>query len=451
MTKSIQYSTIILLFLCLSIATMAQNQLLDKVVCQVGGEIILLSDVEARIAYIKATYGDVDEDTRCFVLQELIAQKLLINQAKLDSIVVTDEEVNQQIDARINRILSAMGNDEKRFEAYYGLTVDEVRREQQENLRNTLYTDKMRGQVMADVVATPAEVNQFFASIPKDSLPFFNSEVEISEIIYKPSPSEKKKMEARKTLEDLRNRILEDPSQFERLSNLYSDDPGSQENGGDLGWQARGTFVPEFEAAAYNLENNEFSEVVETEFGFHLIQLLERRGNLIHTRHILIKPEFVPADIELAEDRLDSIKQLLISDSISFEYAVRLHSDKNSQSYNNGGRMTNPATGNTFFEIGDLDSDVFFAIDDLKVGEYSDPVLYDNLNEDPHYKLFRLDSRSAPHAASLEQDYSKIQNYASEQKKQKLFNEWLFDRVGETHVQVDARYTCPDLDIWLNQ
>ncbi len=426
------------------------QQLLDKVVSQVGGEIILLSDIEARIAYIKASYGEVDDETRCLVLQDMVAQKLLINQAKLDSIVVTDQEVNQQIDARIDRILSSMGNDNQRFEAYYGMTVEEVRREQQDNLRNTLFTEKMRNQVMADVVATPSEVASFYESIPKDSLPFFNSEVEISEIVFKPEASFKKKQEARQTLENIRERIISDSTQFGRLAGLYSDDPGSKDNEGDLNWQKRGTFVPEFEAAAYNLENGEYSEVIETDFGFHLIQLIDRRGNLIHTRHILIRPEYEPADLDRAEIELDSIKQLLISDSISFEYAVRVYSDKNTQSFNNGGRMTNPESGTTFFEVGQLDSEVFFAIDGLDVNEYSNPILFDNIGQDPFYKLFRLDSRSAPHQASLELDYSKIQSFASESKKQRLFNEWLFERVRETHVQVDSRYTCPDLDLWLN-
>ena len=446
------FKTIALIVLsCISFATVGQHQLVDKVICQVGGEIILLSDIEKRISYIKSTYGDVDEDTRCFVLQDLIAQMLLINQAKLDSIVVTNEEVNQQIDARLERILSSMGNDTERFEAFYGVTLEEVRREQQDNLRNTLYTEKMRNQVMADVVATPEEVEHFFNQIPPDSLPYFNSEVEISEIVFRPQPSEKKKAEARKTLEDLRERILADPSQFERLSNVYTDDPGAKENGGDLGWQKRGTFVPEFEATAYNLEPGEFSQVIETEFGFHFIQLLERRGNLIHTRHILIRPEYELADLDKAEATLDSIKNLLEVDSISFELAVRLYSDDKTLSFNNGGRMTNPKTGNTFFEIGDLDSEVFFAIDDLEIGAYSDPILFDKIGEDPLYKLYRLDSRSEPHQASLELDYAKIQQFASEEKKQRLFNKWLFERVLETHVQLDDRYQCPELDVWLNQ
>lgn len=438
------------LFLSFSILSSAQ-QLVDKVICQVGGEIILLSDVEKGVSYIKATYGDVGDDPGCYVLQDLIAQKLLINQAKLDSIVVTDEEVNDQIDARLEQILSSMGNDESRFEEFYGRSLEEVRLEQQENLRNTLYTQKMRGDVMAGVVATPEEVEEFFNDFPQDSLPYFHSEVEISEISYKIPASQAKKDEARTTLEGVRKRVLEDPTQFSSMVTLYSDDPSAKDNKGDLGWAKRGTFVPEYEAAAYNLENGEWSEVVETEFGFHLIQLLDRRGNLIHTRHILIRPDVTPGDFDIANNLMDSVKLLLENDSMAFEVAVRRYSDKKDLSYNNGGRLTNPTTGTTFYEIGQLESDVFFAIDNLEVGQYSEPVLVDNLGEEPYYKLYRLDSRSEPHQASLATDYAKIQSYASENKKQRMFNEWLLNRASETYVEIDPRYACPDIRLWLEK
>lgn len=440
-----------LVFIGLTTLTFGQQRLVDKVVCQVGGEIILLSDVEKGVAYINSTYGNIGGDPACYVLQDLIAQKLLINQAKLDSIVVTDEEVNEQIDARLENILSSMGNDEARFEEFYGRSLNDVRREQQENLRNTLYTQKMRSSVMAGKEATPEEVKAYFEQFPKDSLPYFHSEVEISEISYKIPPSQAKKDEAKATLEGVRKRIIEDPTQFSSLVTLYSDDPSAKENGGDLGWVKRGTFVPEYEAAAYNLEKGEWSEVIESVFGFHVIQLIDRRGNLIHTRHILIRPDVIPNDFTIAKNLMDSVKLALESDSMAFEVAVRRYSDEKDLSYNNGGRLTNPTTGTTFYEIGQLESDVFFAIDDLEIGAYSEPVLIDKLGEEPYYKLYRLDSRSEPHQASLATDYAKIQEYASENKRQRLFNEWLLNRAGETHVEIDTRYQCPDIDLWLEQ
>ena len=437
------------IFSCISGSVVHAQQLIDKVAAKVGGEMILLSDIEARLAYVKSTYGTVDEETKCFVIQDLIAQKILINQAKLDSIVVTDQEVNQEIDARIEQILTSMGNDESKFEAFYGLSVDEVRKQQQSNLRNTLYTQKMRSTVMADVEATPVEVKAFFKNIPNDSIPVFNSEVELSEIVFAPTPSDENVTKAMETLERLRQQVISDSTAFERLASLYSEDPGSKDKAGDLGWQKRGTFVPEFEAAAYNLEAGEVSEVIESPFGFHIIQLLDRRGNLIHTRHILITAQLTQEDLDAAEEELNTIKTRLEADSLTFEYAVRKFSDDRSISYNNGGRMTNPTSGTTFFEIGDLDSDIFFAIDDLEVGEYSEPVLFDKLNEDVVYKLYRLDSSSEPHTASLDRDYDAIQRIASENKKERLFNEWLYNRITETHIEVDPRFNCQELRLWL--
>jgi peptidyl-prolyl cis-trans isomerase SurA len=446
------YNYILLFFLslyCLS-SLNAQSYLIDKIVAEVGSEYILLSDIEARIEYIKDNFGTIDDDTRCFVLQDLMAQKLLVNQAKLDSILVTDEEVNQQIDARIEQILSAMGNDVNRFEEYYGKTVDEVREEQKENLENQLYSEKMRNTIMANVEATPSEVVEFFDGIPKDSLPYFNSEVELSELVYAPKPSAEAIEEARSTLERLRERILSGEDDFARTASIYSDDPGSGEQGGDLGWQKRGTFVPEFEAAAYNLEKEEYSEVIESEFGFHLIQLLERRGNLIHTRHILIKPEIKDSDIELAKVKLDSIRTLVDSNEISFELAVKRFGKDKVQSYNNGGRLTNPQTGTTYFEIGDLESDVFFAVDDLEVGQISEPVVFNSFNEDPEIKIYKMISRSAPHQASLQTDYSKIQKYATENKRSSMFNEWLLKKVKNTYIKIDSRFAqCPEMAFWV--
>lgn len=428
---------------------LGQSQLIDKVSAKVGGEMILLSDIEARVSYIRDNYGLSLDDTRCIVIQDLIAQKILINQAKLDSVVITDEEVNAQIDARIDQILTMMGNDVERFEKEYGRTVAEVRRDQQENLRNTMYTQRMRNQVMSDVQASPTEVVEFFHSIPSDSLPFFNSEVELSEIVYRPKASEESREKAVNTLNRLRTTILEDSTAFARLAKLYSEDPGSADKGGDLGWQKRGSFVAEFEAAAYNLAQGEISDVIESDYGYHLIQMLERRGNVIHTRHILIKPAIFMTDVDSARAELLRIREAIVSDSITFEQAVRQYGYDKTFSYNNGGRMTNQNSGTTYFEIGDLDSDVFFAIDNLKVGDISDPVLFDRRNEDILLKIYKLDSRSEPHKASLSRDYAQIQKLATEYKREKLFNDWLFDRVQQTYIEIDPAEMCPDLETWL--
>ena len=443
---------LVVAFLITTGQAFSQSYLVDKIIARVGTEYVLLSDLQSRISYIHDNYGE-QNGLDCYVLQELLAQKLLINQAKLDSIEVTSEEIDQQISARIEDILTKMGNDESRFEEIYGKSVDEVRREQRENLQDQLYTDKMRARVMADAVATPAEVTEFFNSIPSDSLPYFNSEVEVSELVYKIKPNEEEKERARTKLLSIREQILSGKVTFEAEAKKYSVDKGSGENGGDLGWVKRGSFVPEYEAVAYNLEKGELSDIVESQFGFHLIELLERRGNLIHTRHILLKPTVRLADINKARAELDDIRSSVLGDSISFELAVRLHGDEDQQSFNNGGRMTNPKSGNTFFEIADLDFDVFIEIDSIQVDDITKPVLFDALSSDPYFKLLRLDSRTTAHKANLDSDYAKIQLMANERKKIEEFNHWVLRRVNNTYVDIDEGYhLCDEVSsFWLRQ
>ncbi len=442
---------IILLYCTLAIAAQAAGQrlLLDKIVAKVGGETVLLSEVEEQYALITSQNPKVPQDLRCEIMDNVMVNKLLLNQAKLDSVQVDDDEVEAQLNARIERILNYMNNDIAQFEAYYGQTVTEVKEQFREDLKNQLLVDRMRSQIMKDVTVTPSEVKAFFNNIPKDSLPYFNSEVEIREIIYKPKVNAEERQKAMEKLKSIRQRIVEGKEDFAALAQRYSDDYGSARQGGDLGWSRRGKFVPEFEAAAYNLEKGEISDIVESEFGFHIIQLLERRGNSILVRHILIKPEITDADLRLARNHLDSVRQLILKDSISFSLAVKRFSDKNSQSYNNDGRVVNPATGNTFFEVGDLDPDVYFTIDTMKVGGISAPFEFNDPRGDTYYKIVMLQSRTAPHRASLELDYFKIQQAAIESKKNEFINRWVRDKISSTFVSIDDMYNkCPALSKW---
>ncbi|MEK7256780.1 MAG: peptidylprolyl isomerase, partial [Bacteroidota bacterium] len=283
----------------------------------------------------------------------------------------------------------------------------------------------------------------------RDSLPYFNSEVEAGEIVIKPevNPAERKK--AIEKLEALRKRIVEGGEKFEELAKTYSDDFGSARIGGDMGWTKRGKFVPEFEAAAYKLDENEISPVVETEFGFHLIQLLGRRGNSINVRHILVKPEITNADLELAKTKADSIRNLVLEKKLTFSDAVKRFGYDQVQSYNNDGKMINPNSGNTFFEIADLEPDVYFTIDTMKVGETSKPYSFNDPRGEPFFRLIQLQSRTEPHVASLEKDYSKIQQAAVEQKKAIHISEWVEQKVDLTYIQIDPAYTgCGVLAKW---
>ena len=436
--------------LAITSLALAQNMMIDKVIVQVGSELILLSEVEEQFAYASEQKGGIPPEARCQILEQVMAQKLMVNQAKLDSIVVSDPEVETQLDARFERILQMMGGDTKQFEDFYGQTIAQAREGMRSELKGQLLAERMQAQVMNDIVVTPSEVRDFYDRIPKDSLPYFNSEVEVREIVMKPQVNAAEALRARTFLEELKQRILAGED-FAELAIKYSDDPGSGRLGGDLGTTKRGSFVPAFEAAAYNLEKDELSEIVESEFGYHLIQLIERRGNSLHTRHILIKPEITEADLVKTQMKLDSIANVLNKDSLPFSYAVKLYSNDKVQSFNNAGLLTNPTTGNTFFEIGDLDTDIFFSIDTMEVGEVSQSIPFTDPRGERMFRIVLLQSRTAPHKATLEQDYSKIQKAAINEKKSLFINKWVNGKINTTFVNIASDYeACPNLEKWSN-
>ncbi|MCF8247965.1 MAG: peptidylprolyl isomerase [Saprospiraceae bacterium] len=429
----------------------AQREVIDKVIANVGGEYVLLSELEEQIALIGDRQGgQIPPDARCLMLDNLLTQKLLVNQAKIDSVEVRDEEVEDQMNARIEQILDYMGGDVNQFEEYYGQSIGEVKQSFREDLKSQLLADRMRNKVMEGISVTPSEVKAFFKKIPRDSLPYFNSEVEIGEIVMKPEINATERQKAIDKLDGIRKRIVEGGEDFAEVAKKYSDDFASARIGGELGWTKRGKFVPAFEAAAYKLDENEISSVVESEFGFHLIQLLGRRGNSISTRHILIKPEITDADLQLTEHKLDSVRQLLMSDSISFSRAVKAFGNKEVQSFNNDGKLVNPASGNSFFEIGDLEPSIYFTIDTMKVGGFSKSFSFSDPRGETFFRIVQLQSRTQPHVASLEKDYAKIQTATIEQKKSSETAKWVEEKVFSTYIRIDQTYLgCAGINKWL--
>jgi len=424
----------------------SERAVIDKVVATVGAEVILLSEVQEHMAYLKQQDPNLPADHVCMAMQNLLAQKLLVNQAKIDSIPLKDEEVEHQLEARVERLRVYFNQDEKAIEEYYGQTVTQIKDQMRNDMRGQLLAERMQGEITAKATISPLEVQAFFDKIPIDSLPYFNSEVEVRELVYNPPVNPEEKAKAKTLLEDLRRRIVEGGESFADLAKKHSADPGSGTKGGDLGWQKRGTFVAEFEAAVYKLDPNQISPIIETEFGFHLIQLLERRGNLVHARHILIKPEITEKDLEMAEAKLDSIRQLISSKEMTFTIAVKQFGDKNVASYNNDGRVANPRSGNTFFEVADLDTNIFFAIDGISPGEITEPIPYRAPDGTRRFRLVQLQSRSKPHKADLKQDYNKIQAAALEQKKGDYLEKWVLAKISSTYMTIgDPFNKCPNL------
>lgn len=424
-----------------------QSVVLDKIVAKVGGEVIFQSDVNDKITALSDRNKTLSEEDKCTILASLMAQAMLVHYAKLDSVVISDEEVSRDIDRKMEQILSYMNNDRKLFQDFYGQTVSDMREMVREPTMRKMLAERMQYEIMDKVVVTPGEVIDYFNSIPKDSLPYFNAEVELSEIVLFPKVNYEERAKALEKIKQVQDK-LSAGEDFATLAKKYSDD-GSSAQGGELGWVSRGQFVAEFEASAFQLEPNQISDIVESEFGFHIIQLQERRGNSIRTRHILVRPKITPEDREITKMKLDSIRQLIEVDSLTFEQAVTKFGDKRVQSHSNSGRMINPKTSNTFFEVGDIDSEIFFAIDTLSVGEITAPLEYRSGIEDYYYKIVKLQARTTPHRANLKEDYNRIQEAAKENKKNMVFSRWVEKRVDDTYIVVDKSYNhCEILKDW---
>lgn len=428
--------------------------LVDKIIANVGSEAIFYSDIEEQYYAMVAQNGKaVPEDIRCLLFDQLLTQKLLLFIAERDSTVtITDDDVESQLDSRMKQILQYMGGDEDRFKEYYGASIPEVKERFRDDMHDQILTQRMQEHITSSVKVTPAEVMAFFEMVPTDSLPYFNSEVEVAQLVMKPKVNAAESLKAYEALSDIRQRIQSGKETFEALAKKYSADFESAKQGGDLGWANRGSYVPEFEAAAYNLAKGELSPVIKTEYGYHLIQLIERKGNTIHCRHILIKPSITQQDVENTRHQLDSIRNVIANDTLSFEAAVSKYSDDEATK-NNAGTILNPATGTSYFEIGDLPTDIYFAIDNnnLAVGKISEPLEFQTEQGETAFRLILLKSQTEPHRANLQQDYARVQQVVLQQKKNYYANSWLIEHMPDVYVNINPEYPytdCPSFEKW---
>jgi peptidyl-prolyl cis-trans isomerase SurA len=423
------------------------DSVLDGVVAIVGGNVILKSDIEAQYIQIRAQ-GNIQgtaTNLKCQILESLLFQKLLLHQSQIDSITVTDAQVEVEMDRRMRYFLSQAGTPE-RLEEHFGKSLVEIKNELRSVIQEQMLTEQAQQKITKDVAITPAEVKSFFRKMPKDSIPLVSAEIELGMIVKQPVIGEEEKQAAINKLKEFKVRTTKGDD-FSTLAVLYSEDPGSSKQGGELGMFKRGDMRPEFEATAFKLKPGEISDVVETEDGFHLIQMIERRGEYINVRHILIQPKVSPVNLNKAKVFLDSVSNLIIKKQITFEEAVIRFSDDPSKI--NGGMMINNVTGNSRFEMGQLDPKIFFVADKLKVGDISAPVLTTDRGKQD-YRIYFLKARSNPHKANLEEDYSRIQQLALDKKKTEVINEWITSRINSTFIKIMDNYrNCPLQRKWL--
>lgn len=429
---------VVLFFMFIMPSKAQEPQVIDRVVAVVGQNIILQSDIEAQYHQYRLQGGiqGSASSLRCEILEDLMFRKLMLNQAEMDSITVTDEQVESEVDNLIRYFISQVGSQEN-LEKYYKKTMSEIKEELRRMKKEQMLEQQVQQNILANAEVTPAEVKKIFNEMHKDSVPMVNAKYEIAQLVKNPPITLDQKLEVKDRLYKMRKRIL-DGERFSTLALLYSEDPGSAKKGGELGFHGRGEFAPEFEAAAFNLRDGEISEVVETEFGFHIIQMIERRGDFVNVRHILLTVKVSLDALQEAYNELDSIAQLINNDSITFDEAVRKFSDENDKI--NGGLLVNPIDGSTLFDASELDQQVSSVVNNMKVGEISEPVAMRTSDNKEACRILYLKRKTEPHKANLEDDYTLIRDLALQQKREEIINKWITNKSQKAYIKVIDDY-----------
>ncbi len=418
----------------------AQDNIIDEVVWVVGDEAILKSDIEQ--ARLQAQYQGIkfNKDPYCVIPEQMAVQKLFLHQAEIDSIEVADTDVLSMVDQRINFYIQQVGSKEK-FEEYMNQTSTQIREKWREDVRNEMIADKMKQEIVGDIKVTPAQVRRYFNQLPQDSIPYIPTQVEVQIITQQPPIPQAEIDRVKDRLRDFTERITSGETQFSTLARLYSEDPGSARQGGEMDFMGRGQLVPEFAAVAFNLTDpKKVSKVVETEYGFHIIQLVEKRGDRIKVRHILLKPQVSDADLNAAIAHLDSIANDIRSEKFSFEEAARyLSDDKNSR--NNNGLMPNSVDGTSRFEMGQLPQEVAVVVDKMNIGEISNAfTMIDPKSGKEKCAIVKLKTRIPGHKATITDDYQRLKAVVLEKLQNEKIQKWIAEKQRTTYVRINERW-----------
>lgn len=423
-----------------------KGHLIDKVQMIVDDKIILHSDIENQINLMAKELSD-DMESRCYLVEQLILNRILTSQAVRDSIPLGDDEVDNELERKISYYVSMLGSKEL-FEEYYNKPIEVIKEEFRDDIKDQMLAQRMRNKIVEGLTVTPTEVRDYFNKIPKDSLPYYNTEYELSQIVVKVKVGKAQHEAAFQKILDLKKRV-EDGEDFGILAALYSEDPGSAANDGELGLVPRGTFVPEFEAAAYKLKPGEISDVVKTQFGYHIIKLNRRLGEQIDVSHILVRAQAANKDMVAAKDRIDSLRTLLEDGKITFFDAVKEFSEDDF-SKGNGGRVLNFETGGSIMEPQQMDPYMFKLIEQLEEGQISLAEPFQMQDGTFAFRIVKVDSKVPPHEANLAQDYSKIFEAAKDEKEQRILEQWVKRRAKKSYIFISSDYlSCPNITEWV--
>jgi len=446
----LKYSKLLVLLLvfgtCETGTAQPQSLMIDRIIAVVGQKPILASDLVARMEQARQG-GDLEQGADCVELEDLLYEKLLLEQARIDSVVVEEAQVNAELDRRIRYFSQQIGGDEK-LEEFYGKFITEIKVDFRTQVEDQLLIQNMQQKVTGDIRVTPRDVQRFFNNITADSIPFINTEVEYAMILKVPKPNEEEERRVRRKIDEYREAIIAGEKDFCTVAILYSEDPGSAKDCGQLGMVPLGVMVPEFDAVAMSLKDGEISQVFKTQYGYHFMQLIERRGEQYNARHVLMRPQVGAQDLQGARVLLDSLVSEIRAERLDFEKAAIDHSD-DEESKGTNGLMIEPNSNSARWDLGSLDQQTFFVLDKLRIGDISEPQLVVQQDASKAYRVLKLLARTEPHRANMKDDYRLIQQATEGKLRSEAIDEWVKTRVGNTYVRLADDYrNCQFLHGW---
>jgi peptidyl-prolyl cis-trans isomerase SurA len=422
--------------LMITLGVSGQAMIIDRVVGVVGDFNILQSDVEQQYLQMKMSGMYMSPDMRCQIFNQFVEQKLLMAQAKIDSVEVGSDMVEMQMETRLDYFVSQFGSEEE-MESYFNKSIFDIKDDLREAIREQMITQQVSSSITEDVSTTPSDVKSFYRSLDPDSIPYINTEVQLAQIVRYPHYSEEAVFEVKERLLDLRRRVMEGED-FGTLAILYSEGPTSARRG-ELGFMARNELDKAYADAAWALKPGQVSKIVESSFGFHLIQMIERRGDRANTRHILMNPKADANSKQKALHQLDSLRTLIDADSLSFDFAAKINSQDPNTNVN-GGLLVNPRTMAARFELDQLVTKDYYMIRDLEVGDITEPYETTDDKGKTCFKILYLKSRTEPHRANLKQDYLLLQEMALQKKMEEVMQQWYAEKKENTYIRVDDSF-----------
>lgn len=439
---SVKKVSLLLLFMLVGLTVKAQDNVIDEVVWVVGDEAILKSDVENERLNAQYEGRRFDGDPYCVIPEELAVQKLFLHQAEIDSIEVSEQEVIQKVEQQTAWLIDQIGSKEK-MEEYYNKTSTQVREMLRENIRNGLIVQQMQRELVGDIKLTPAEVRNYFKNLPPDSIPSIPTQVEVQIITREPKIKEEEIERVKKTLREFTDRIYKGES-FSMLARFYSEDPGSARRGGEYGFTGRGELTPEFANVIFNMTDpKKISKVFETEYGYHIAQLIEKRGDRVSYRHILMKPKVDEAEIEEALNKLDTLANDIRKGKVTFdEAATWVSQDKDTK--NNHGLLANPQTGTSRFEMqhlaGMVSQEVAKVVEGMQIGEISKPFTMINSKGKEVCAIVKLKNRIDAHKATITEDYQRLKSMVTAKRSEEKIQEWIVEKQKTTFVRINPNW-----------